>query len=84
MKNKILINLYVPAIDYNYEIFIPTNETIKKVVDLIVKSINELVDDALSPNNQYYLLDPEISSIYAMASIVRETNIINDKKIILV
>ena len=36
MKNKILIKLYVPFIDEIYELFIPTNESVKKVVDLVV------------------------------------------------
>jgi len=84
MKNKILIKLYVPTLDFEYEIFIPTNEIIKKVVDLIVKSVDELCDDALPDDTPYYLFDPETSQIYANASVVRDTNIINDKKIILI
>lgn len=83
MKNKLLIKLYVPAIDSEYEIFIPTNETIKKVVGLIIKCIEDLSDITLSSNSTYYLIDPELSAIYPNSAIIRDTNIVNDKKIIL-
>lgn len=83
MKNKLLIKLYVPAIDSEYEIFIPTNETIKKVVGLIIKCIEDLSDITLSSDSTYYLIDPELSVIYPNSAIIRDTNIVNDKKIIL-
>ena len=83
MKNKILIRLYIPVIDYNCELIIPTNESIKKVVDLIVKSVNDLMDDSLPENNGYCLFDPDGLSIYPYNAIVRDTNIENSKKIIL-
>lgn len=84
MKNKVLIKLYVPYLDEHYDIFIPTNESIKKVLDLIIKSITELSDNTLDLNLKYYLMDPETSQIYLDASIVRETNINNGKKLVLI
>jgi len=84
MKNKILINLYVTSLDENYEIFIPTNESIKKVVDLIVKSVFDLSDGVLDLTPHYYLIDPIKSEIYIESSIVRDTNLENGKKVILI
>ena len=84
MKNKILIKLYVPTLDFEYEIFIPTNEIVKKVVDLIVTVVDEMCDDALPDDVPYYLFDPETSQVYANASVVRDTNMINDKRIMLI
>ena len=84
MKNKILIKLYVPTLNFEYEIFIPTNEIVKKVVDLIVSVVDEMCDDTLPDDVPYYLFDPETSQVYANASIVRDTNMINDKKVILI
>ena len=83
MKNKILIRLYVPSLDFEYEIFIPANEIVKKVVNLIVKAVDELCDDALPSDTEYYLFDPDTSQVYADASLVRDTNMVNDKKVIL-
>lgn len=84
MKNKILIKLYVPFIDEIYELFIPTNESVKKVVDLVVKSVHDLSGGSLSLDVKYHIMDPEISQIYLESSIIRDTNIVNGKKIVLV
>lgn len=84
MKNKILINLYVSYLDETYELFIPTNESIKKVVDLIVKSVFDLSDGTLDLTIHYNLIDPNSSEIYIESSIVRDTNIVNGKKVLLI
>ena len=84
MKNKILVKVYVSNIDEEYEIYIPVNETINKVLELILKSVNELSDNNLNSDKKYYLLDPELSKVYDNSNIVRDTNIKNNKKIILI
>ena len=84
MKNKVLVSVYVSYLDENYELFIPVNDTIKNVVDLIVKSIYELSDGALDLTIHYNLMDPCNSTIYKETSIIRDTNVVNSKKLILV
>ena len=84
MKNKILVKVYVPSIDEEYEVYIPVNETINKVLELILKSVSELSDDNLDLNQKHYLLDPDTSLTYDNSNIVRDTNIKNSKKLILV
>ena len=84
MKNKVLINLYVPSIDSNYELYIPVNESVKKILELILKSVSEMSDGALNLNVRHYLFDPEGGLMYNDAQIIRETNIKNSKKIVLI
>ena len=84
MKNKVLVNIYVPTIDALYELYIPTNESIRKVLELIVKSVYDLSDNNLNIEVKHFLLDPEEATMYNELSIVRDTNIKNGKKIILV
>lgn len=84
MKNKVLVKVYVPSIDEEYEIYIPTNESIKKVLELIVKSICDLSDSNLNIEDKHYILDPDSSITYTNDQIIRDTNIKNSKKIILV
>lgn len=84
MKNKVLVKVYVPSIDEEYEIYIPTNESIKKVLELIVKSVYELSDSNLNQEVNHYILDPDTSNIYMNDQIIRDTNIKNSKKIILI
>lgn len=84
MKNKILVKVYVPSIDEEYEIYIPANESIKKILELIVKSVYELSDSNLNQDVIHYILDPDTSTIYTDNQIIRDTNIKNSKKIILI
>lgn len=84
MKNKILVMVYVPMIDEQYEIYIPVNETINKVLQLIVKSIYELSDSNFIETEKHYILDPSTSIIYDNSQIIRDTNIKNSKKLILI
>ena len=84
MKNKVLVNVYIPNIDENYEIYIPTNETVNKVLELILKSVYELSDSNFDIEKKHYLLDPDTSLVYDISLIIRDTNIKNDKKLILI
>ena len=84
MKNKVLVKVYVPSIDEEYEIYIPVNESIKKVLELIIKSVYELSDSNLEKDTKHYILDPDTSIIYKNDEIIRDTNIKNSKKIILI
>ena len=84
MKNKILISVYVPTLDETYEVYIPSNETIKVILELISKTISDLSDSDFNPDDKHYLLDADTLSIYLKSQIVRDTNITNSKKIVLV
>lgn len=84
MKNKILIKIYVIALSEEYEIYIPTNESVKTVIELIVKSVSELSDGRLNVNDQYCLMDCETNILYNFPLIIRDTNIMNAKKLFLI
>ena len=80
MKNKILISVIIPFIDESFELYIPTNESIGKVVELIVKSI---FGDEIAKSGKYNLIDPDLCTLYPKNQIIRDTNIKNSKKLIL-
>lgn len=84
MKNKVLVKIYVPNIDEEYELYIPINESVKKVLELIVKCVYEFSDSTFNYKDQHCLLDPDTAIIYASDQIIRDTNIKNSKKIILI
>ena len=48
MMNKVLVKVYVPVIEEQYDILIPVNRRIYNVIKLITKAINEL-------SNGYYV-----------------------------
>ena len=84
MKNKILVKVYVVSISEEYDIYIPVNESIKGVIDLIVKSVYELSDGVVDTNDRYCLLDCETNFLYNNSLIIRNTNIVNGKKLLLI
>ena len=47
MENKILVNLIMPELDSNFDVFIPVNELVWKVVKLSIKSISDLTTSIL-------------------------------------
>lgn len=83
MKNKILIRLYIVEIDQHFDIFVPTNEYIGKLIRLIVSSAFEL-SDIESKKEDYYLLNPDTGEVYNNNDILRDSNIKNAKKIYLI
>ena len=83
MKNKILIKLIVPSLNDEFEIFVPVNERISKVKELLVKSIKDISDSAFDDTRLYSLLDPDTGTIYDSRLPIRDTNIKNSKKVIL-
>jgi hypothetical protein len=83
MKNKVLIDLIVPDLMEEYELFIPVNERIFKVKQLIINSLKDLSDDKFQDTRKYNLMDPDTGEVYDNKMIVRDLNIYNSKKIIL-
>lgn len=83
MKNKILVELYIVETDDLYNISIPVNEYIGKIVKYIVSSAFEL-SDVQPAKEKYSLLDPETGVVYDNNILVRNSNIKNAKKIYLI
>ena len=42
MNNKVLVKLYVPTLEEQYDIWIPINKKIYNVIELLTKTINEI------------------------------------------
>ena len=56
MNNKVLVNVNIPEIDRNYDMYLPINKKIGNIIILLNKAINELTDGEfeLSNNNRLY------------------------------
>lgn len=83
MKNKVLIKLLVPALDRDYDIFIPVNEFIWKVTKLIVKSVSDLSRINLDINKNYILINQSTGKIYKNNEIIIDTDIRNATELVL-
>lgn len=82
MNNKVLVKVYVPEMGEKYDVFIPVNEYIYVVTDLIRKSIISITGiDDLSRNS--YLMNRDTLQIYPGDFLVRDTDIKNSIELLL-
>lgn len=68
--DKILISVYALAIDEEYDMFIPINETVTTIIELIQNTIKEL-------SGNYYQINPKALLYNSL-----DGNIINSNNIV--
>lgn len=83
MKNKVLVQLLVPDIGEEYNVYIPVNKKIGNIIILLTKAINEFEAEIYTEEKQNCLYDGSTGERYAINDLVRNTNIRNGTKIIL-
>lgn len=83
MKNKVLVEIYIPQLDEEYNIYLPLNKNIANVITLIGKSISELKRIDNFDYNSLSLYNRETTIKYNPDSLIKETNIRNGFRLIL-
>ncbi len=83
-NNKILIRLYVPLIEKSYDLYIPINKKVGTIKSLIEKGLNELTDNIYMPSKETNFYSKETGAIYDINQTVRDTDLKNGSKIILI
>ena len=81
--NKILIELSVPCVEENYNIFIPINKKVGTVKKYILQSISEIIDDSTFGSASFNLYDSETGMKYVNNVYVKDSGIRNGSKLIL-
>ena len=83
-KNKILIQLEIPIIEKKYDLFIPINKKVGTIKKLIEEALIELSDNAYIPNPASNFYSKDNGAIYDVNKTVRDTDLRNGSRIILV
>lgn len=83
-KNKILIELEIPLIEKKYDLFIPINKRVGTIKSLIETSLVELTDNAYTPKNDSNFYSKETGEIYDVNKNVRDTDLKNGSRILLI
>ena len=78
--NKVLINLYVLSLRKNYQLFLPVNEKIGNVWKLL----NTTLFNSINPDKNYILINIDNGWVYKNNDIIRNTDIRNGTRLILV
>ena len=82
-NEKVLVELIVPILDARYDVYFPINRRIGNVICLTNKILFEETNGLFVGNNNTLLYDGLSGEIYNMNQLVRETNIRNGSKVIL-
>lgn len=82
--NKVLVKLYVPIIEEQYDIWLPLNKKIYNVIKLLIKAINEMSNGNYIPNKVPILYDKITAKPYELNKSVKESDIKNGTEIVLI
>lgn len=82
--NKVLVKLYVPSLEEQYDIWLPLNKKISNIIILLVKAINEFSGGYYNPTQMPVLYDRLTAVPYEMDLNVKDANIKNGTEIILI
>ena len=83
-KNKILIELEKPLIEKSYDLYIPINKRIGTEKKLIEEALIELTDGAYEMKLDTNFYSKDTGQIYDVNKNVRETDLKNGSRIILI
>lgn len=82
--NKIMVKVEYPMINQEYELFIPINKTIAKLLILIQKAIIEMNVDFIPSKNDIAFYIKETGELLPMDEIVKNTNIKNGDTLVII
>ena len=82
--NKVLVKLYVPLLEEQYDIWLPLNKKISNVINLLIKAVNEFSGGYYNPTTMPVLYNKLTGRPYEMGLTVKASDIKNGAEIILV
>ena len=82
--NEVLVKLYVPMLDEEYDIWIPLDKKIYTILTLLVKSVNELTKGYYTPSKMPHLYDKITAKKFDINLNVIETEIRNGTELIMI
>ena len=83
LENKVLVSVNVPQLECKYDIYVPVNRKIHNVIGMIKNSLQDLSQGAFDANGNYMLYNRENGMAYDMNILVRDSDIRNGSKLIL-
>lgn len=78
-ENKVLVNIYILSLNKNCEIFIPINERVGN----ISKLLNSILIDSIDYSKSIILMNADNGKCYKNNEIIRDTDIKNGSKLVL-
>lgn len=83
MKNKVLIELVVPDLEEKYDVYIPINKRVGNITILLAKTIDDLSGGYYKDYDNVGLYSGVTGERYAIDMLIRDSDIRNGSRIIL-
>lgn len=83
MEYKVLVSVFVPEIEQNYEFYIPVNKHIDTIIKIINSAINEIEFNQFPIKDTLQLCNRRTGQIYDNGYYVRNTDIRNGTQLVL-
>lgn len=84
IMDKILVKLYVPIIEEQYDVWLPLNQKIYNIINLLMKAIYEITGGYYKPVKIPILYDKLTGNPYDINLSVKNSNMKNGAEIILI
>ena len=83
-KNKILIELEIPLVEKKYDLFIPINKKVGTIKKLIENALTDLIGTEYEIREDTNLYSKDTGEIYDVNKTVRDTDLQNGSRVILI
>ena len=83
-SNKILLEVFIPIIEEEYDVFVPVNKTMVTIKKIIEKGIMDLSPNGYTTKSDTNLYSKETGNIYNVNQKLTETDLKNGSQVILI
>lgn len=83
MDYKILIKLFLPELEQDFEMYIPVNRTIGQVIELMNKVVNDITLNVYPIKDGLQLMNRRNNTLYNYNDLVRNTDIRNGTELVM-
>ena len=84
MKNKYLITILIPDIEYEFDVYIPSNKKVGTIKKYLYSAINELTNGTFKIKDNVIFIDRDNGITYDNDKLIKDSGIKNGTKIVLI
>ena len=83
MEYSILINLYIPEVETQYEFYVPANRYIDEIIKILNSAVNEITYGVFPIKEGLMLANRRTGEVYDLGFYLRNTTIKNGSQLVL-
>ena len=83
-EDRVLVKLYIPKVELQYNVFLPLRKPIYEIINLLVKAVNELCGGYYNPEALPMLYDKLTAKPYDINKRIIDSTIRNGTELVLI